>query len=64
MSRIVPGPGAGRKPQVTFYESTFTLFKAITVTGLRSRANWDTDKYMGCTQRKVTLQYRKKVYVH
>ncbi|WP_406473455.1 hypothetical protein [Streptomyces sp. NBC_01615] len=64
MSRIVPGPGVGPKPQVTFYEPTSTLFKAITVTGLRSRANWDTDKYMGYIQQKVTLQYRKKVYVH
>ncbi|WP_326814733.1 calcium-binding protein [Streptomyces sp. NBC_01763] len=34
--------------------------KTITVTGLLSRANWDTNKYMGYTQQKVTLQYRKK----
>ncbi|MEV0223101.1 calcium-binding protein [Streptomyces sp. NPDC050704] len=34
--------------------------KIITVTGLLSRANWDTGKYMGYTQQKVTLQYRKK----
>lgn len=34
--------------------------KAITVTGLLSRANWDTHKYAGYTQQKVTLQYRKK----
>ncbi|WP_406332861.1 hypothetical protein [Streptomyces sp. NBC_00203] len=49
---------------MTFYEPTSTLFKAITVTGLLPRANWHTVKYMGCTQQKVTPQYRKKVYVH
>ncbi|MFI6880452.1 DUF5707 domain-containing protein [Streptomyces sp. NPDC050400] len=34
--------------------------KTITVTGLLSRANWDTGKYMGYTKQSVTLQYRKK----
>lgn len=34
--------------------------KTITVTGLLSRANWDTSKYAGYTGQKVTLQYRKK----
>ncbi|MGY0024811.1 DUF5707 domain-containing protein [Streptomyces sp. cg35] len=34
--------------------------RTITVTGLLSRANWDTGKYAGYTQQKVTLQYRKK----
>ncbi|MFJ8821386.1 calcium-binding protein [Streptomyces sp. NPDC102467] len=34
--------------------------KTITVTGLLSRANWDTAKYMGYTKQTVTLQYRKK----
>jgi hypothetical protein len=34
--------------------------KTITVTGLLSRANWDTFKYAGYTKQTVTLQYRKK----
>ncbi|MEV1020394.1 DUF5707 domain-containing protein [Streptomyces sp. NPDC050264] len=34
--------------------------KTITVSGLLSRANWDTGKYAGYTKQKVTLQYRKK----
>ncbi|MFI7010306.1 DUF5707 domain-containing protein [Streptomyces sp. NPDC050145] len=32
----------------------------ITVTGLLSRANWDTSKYAGYTGQSVTLQYRAK----
>ncbi|MFE1954921.1 calcium-binding protein [Streptomyces sp. NPDC059524] len=32
----------------------------ITVTGLLSRANWDTYKYAGYTNQTVTLQYRPK----
>ncbi|MFJ4711502.1 DUF5707 domain-containing protein [Streptomyces sp. NPDC088785] len=34
--------------------------KTLTATGLLSRANWDTSKYAGYTQQKVTLQFRKK----
>ncbi|MCX4970273.1 calcium-binding protein [Streptomyces sp. NBC_00654] len=34
--------------------------KTLTVTGLLSRANWDTHTYRGYTKQKVTLQYRKK----
>ncbi|MFI7383415.1 DUF5707 domain-containing protein [Streptomyces sp. NPDC049813] len=34
--------------------------KTLTVTGLLSRANWDTSKYAGYTKQKVTLQFRKK----
>ncbi|MFG2452445.1 hypothetical protein ACGFSG_23970 [Streptomyces sp. NPDC048512] len=34
--------------------------KTITVTGLLSRANWDTGKYAGYTVQPVGLQFRKK----
>ncbi|MER5951466.1 hypothetical protein ABT127_36070 [Streptomyces sp. NPDC001904] len=34
--------------------------KTLTVKGALTRANWDTAKYAGYTQQKVTLQYRKK----
>ncbi|MFG2440956.1 hypothetical protein [Streptomyces sp. NPDC048508] len=34
--------------------------KTITVTGLLSRANWDTAKYAGYTAQSVQLQFRKK----
>ncbi|MGW3669195.1 hypothetical protein [Streptomyces sp. NPDC005141] len=34
--------------------------KTITVTGLLSRANWDTHKYAGYTVQPVGLQFRKK----
>jgi hypothetical protein len=34
--------------------------KTITVTGVLSRANWDTDKYAGYAGQKVVLQFRKK----
>ncbi|MFE7975729.1 calcium-binding protein [Streptomyces shenzhenensis] len=34
--------------------------KTVTVTGLLSRANWDTNKYMGYSGQAVKLQFRKK----
>ncbi|MGW6215268.1 hypothetical protein [Streptomyces sp. NPDC055109] len=34
--------------------------KTVTVTGLLSRANWDTAKYAGYTAQSVQLQFRKK----
>ncbi|MFD7678461.1 hypothetical protein [Streptomyces sp. NPDC060187] len=34
--------------------------KTVTVTGLLSRANWDTGKYAGYTAQSVQLQFRKK----
>ncbi|MGW6485694.1 hypothetical protein [Streptomyces sp. NPDC055056] len=34
--------------------------KTVTVTGLLSRANWDTGKYAGYTVQPVGLQFRKK----
>ncbi|WP_415937337.1 hypothetical protein [Streptomyces sp. 039-1] len=34
--------------------------RTITVTGLLSRANWDTGKYAGYTVQPVRLQFRKK----
>lgn len=34
--------------------------KTLTVTGSLVRANWDTNKYMGYTQQKVSLQFRAK----
>ncbi|MEU0787326.1 hypothetical protein ABZ341_37990 [Streptomyces sp. NPDC006173] len=34
--------------------------KTVTVTGLLSRANWDTGKYAGYTVQSVQLQFRKK----
>ncbi|MFD4571526.1 calcium-binding protein [Streptomyces sp. NPDC058417] len=34
--------------------------RTVTVTGKLSRANWDTHRYAGYADQKVTLQYRKK----
>ncbi|MEU6660508.1 hypothetical protein [Streptomyces sp. NPDC046821] len=34
--------------------------KTLTVTGLLSRANWDTHKYAGYTKQPVKLQFKKK----